>query len=263
MSSHYADSKALLDNRGYAGRTIRGKNPAELFERAVLDRITESYFWKEQCFGLNEASLCDRAIELRFVGGTYGQGKPTPFLCLALKMAQLVPDRDVVLEYLNFEEATEERSSDDERNGDQETQNGAPLCEKKGEFKYLRALAAFYIRLAWDPVEIFETLEPLLNDRRKLRRAAKEQFTLTTMDQFVDDLLNKDRMCSTSLWKLPKRSDLVDLDKLEPRISLLEGELDDLDASDGELGEGDGASDANGFTVPDRSDDGSEEDRSP
>jgi len=75
----------------------------------VRERITESYYWKEQCFGLNAATLCDRAAELKFIGGTTGiNGKPTPFLCLAFKMLQLVPDKEIILEYLNF------RDDDDE-----------------------------------------------------------------------------------------------------------------------------------------------------
>lgn len=91
----------MLDDRGYEGVLIRGQNPALLMEKAVRDRITESYYWKEQCFGLNAATLCDRAVELTFIGGTYGQQKPTPFLCLAFKLLQLTPEREIVLEYLH------------------------------------------------------------------------------------------------------------------------------------------------------------------
>ena len=99
--AHDADARAMLDNRGYAGALIRGQNPALLMEKPVRDRITSSYYWMEQCFGLNAATLCDRAVELTFVGGTYGdQQKPSPFLCLALKLLQLSPEREIILEYL-------------------------------------------------------------------------------------------------------------------------------------------------------------------
>jgi len=47
------------------------------------------------------------------------------------------------------------------------------------------------------------------------------------MDQFVDDLLTKDRVCATSLWKMPKREVLEDLEVLEPRVSPL-GDIEDL-----------------------------------
>jgi pre-mRNA-splicing factor 38A len=35
--------------------------------------------------------------------------------------------------------------------------------------RYLRALAAFYIRMTFRPVDVYELLEPLLKDYRKLR----------------------------------------------------------------------------------------------
>ncbi|EAS31222.3 RNA binding protein [Coccidioides immitis RS] len=226
MATHRADASALLDNRGYTGPLVRGVNPATLFEKAVRDRITDSYYWKEQCFGLNAATLCDRAVELGYIGGTYGANqKPTPFLCLAFKLLQLAPEREVVLEYLNFHDPAE----DDDDNGDEDGGDGAAVLKSVGDFKYLRALAAFYIRLTFEPVEVYNVLEPLLSDYRKLKRRTKDGFVLTYMDQFVDDLLNKDRVCGTSLWKLPARRILEDLDMLEERVSPLGEELEDID----------------------------------
>ena len=223
-TSHRADASALLDNRGYTGPLIRGVNPATLFEKAVRDRITESYYWKEQCFGLNSATLCDRAVELGYIGGTYGVSeKPSPFLCLAFKMLQLAPDRDIVLEYINF-------TDQDEQQEDGEQDNA--VVKTRGDFKYLRALAAFYVRLTFEPVDVYKTLEPLLLDYRKLKRRMRDSFVLTHVDQFVDDLLTKDRVCGTSLWKLPARTLLEDLDLLDERISPLVGELEDMDEED-------------------------------
>jgi pre-mRNA-splicing factor 38A len=237
------DASGLLDDRGYTGALIRGQNPALLFEKGVRERITESYYWKEQCFGLNAATLCDRAADLKFIGGTTGiTGKPTPFLCLAFKLLQLVPEKAIILEYLNFKGEDEEE--DEEQNGNTKTEDNGEAPEpdsndtkkedlnaagKLGDFKYLRCLAAFYIRLAWEPVEIYKTLEPLLTDYRKIKRRLKDAFTLTHVDQFIDDLLSKDRMCATSLWKLPSRANLEDLDMLDPRESPLGDEVDELD----------------------------------
>ncbi|EEP78903.1 conserved hypothetical protein [Uncinocarpus reesii 1704] len=238
MSTHRADASALLDNRGYAGPLIRGVNPATLFEKAVRDRITDSYYWKEQCFALNAATLCDRAVELSYIGGTYGANqKPTPFLCLAFKLLQLAPEKEVVLEYLNFHDPAADDDDVDEEGGD-----GAAVLKAVGDFKYLRALAAFYIRLTFDPVEAYTVLEPLLSDYRKLKRRTKDGFVLTYMDQFVDDLLTKDRVCGTSLWKLPARRVLEDLDMLEERVSPLGEEIEEIDREsdsdeDGEIGE--------------------------
>jgi pre-mRNA-splicing factor 38A len=207
--THRADGSSALDNRGYSGPLIRGQNPALLIETAVRDRITDSLYWKEQCFGLNAATLLDRAIELTYIGGTYGVGmKPTPFLCLAFKLLTIVPDREIVLEYLN---------------------HGGE------EWKYLRALAAFYVRLTFEPADIFKTLEPFLEDGRRLRRRRKEVYALIHVDEFVDELLTKDRSCATSLWKLPNRQLLEELDQLEPRISPLQEELDAMDDEDEEM----------------------------
>ncbi|EED17579.1 RNA binding protein, putative [Talaromyces stipitatus ATCC 10500] len=200
MSSHRADASTFLDNRGYTGPLVRGVNPVTLFEKAVRDRITDSYYWKEQCFGLNAATLCDRAIELTSIGGT------------------------IVLEYLNF---TDPGSGDEENPED--TEINGEVVKGRGDFKYLRSLAAFYIRLTFEAAEIYKYLEPLLLDYRKLKRRMRENYVLTTMDQFIDDLLTKDRVCATSLWKLPSRQMLEDLDLLEERISPLADELEELD----------------------------------
>ncbi|KAJ5280399.1 hypothetical protein N7478_005771 [Penicillium angulare] len=220
--SHRADASAFLDNRGYTGPLVRGVNPVTLFEKAVRDRITDSFYWKEQCFGLNAATLCDRAVDLTFLGGTYGVSeKPSPFLCLAFKLLQLNPERDVILEYLNFSDP----GSDNE--GEDGADNG--ILKDRGDFKYLRALAAFYVRLTFNAVDVYKTLEPLLLDYRKLKRRVRDSFTLTYVDQFIDDLLTKDRICGTSLWKLPPRSQLEDLEMLDERISPLADELEELD----------------------------------
>jgi pre-mRNA-splicing factor 38A len=226
MATHKADATTLLDERGYNGPLIRGQNPAHLVEKAVRDRITNSLYWMEQCYGLNAATLCDRAVELTCIGGTYGgMGKPTPFLCLAFKLLQLGPEKEVILEFLNFSDDADEGDAEED-----ESDNGKmALNRQKGDFKYLRALAAFYIRLTWKPVDIYKTLEPLLADYRKLRRRIREGFTLTYMDQFIDDLLTKERVCATSLWKLPSRTTLEDLELLELRESPLGEELDELD----------------------------------
>jgi pre-mRNA-splicing factor 38A len=248
---HKADASALLDDRGYTGTLIRGQNPALLFEKGVRDRIIESYYWKEQCFGLNAATLCDRAAELKFIGGTSGiMGKPTPFLCLAFKLLQLIPPKEIILEYLNFKDDDQgeedmdgvkgERGENDDGERSEGGMNGSRTRRdsgipdlnaegKLGEFKYLRCLAAFYIRLAWEPVEIYKTLEPLLTDYRKIKRRTKDGFTLTYVDQFIDDLLTKDRICATSLWKLRPRQDLEDLDLLEPRESPIADEVEEMD----------------------------------
>lgn len=208
----HADARRFLDERGSsASLAPNGLNPATLMEKAVKDRIVESYFYKEQCFALNEADIVDRVVEhVSFIAGTYGDTqKPSPFLCLAFKLLELAPSDAILNEYLQY-------------GGE--------------EFKYLRALACFYFRLTRPAKEVYETLESFLEDRRKLRRRGRAGATLTFVDDFVDDLLTKDRVCGTSLWKMPKREILEDLEVLEPRVSPL-GDLEDLLEEEDEAGE--------------------------
>ncbi|KAK0633226.1 PRP38 family-domain-containing protein [Immersiella caudata] len=201
--THRADERRFLDERGSAGPLApNGLNPATIMEKAVRERIVDSYFYKEQCFAVNEADIVDRVVEhVDFIGGVYGVvQKPTPFLCLAFKLLQLAPSDAILEEYLKF----------------------------GGEkFKYLRALAVFYIRLTRPDKEVYTRLEPLLEDGRKLRRKGRNGTSLTYVDVFIDDLLTKDRVCATSLWKMRKRDILEDLELLEPRVSPL-GNIEDL-----------------------------------
>ncbi|KAI1403221.1 PRP38 family-domain-containing protein [Hypoxylon fuscum] len=236
--THRADERRFLDERGSsASLAPNGLNPATIMEKAVRERIVDSYFWKEQCFGVNEADVVDRVVDhVAFVGGTYGDAqKPTPFLCLAFKLLQLAPDDAVLHEYLRF-------------GGDR--------------FKYLRALACFYVRLTRKAEAVHRVLEPFLEDRRKLRRKGRAGTSLTFVDQFVDDLLTKDRVCATSLWQMPKREILEDLELLEPRTSPL-GDIEDLLEEDDEdvAMNGDGA---NGGAAADSDEEGliKEEERS-
>ncbi|PFH58854.1 hypothetical protein XA68_13102 [Ophiocordyceps unilateralis] len=196
-------ARTFLDTRGTtAALAPNGLNPATIMEKAVRDRITNSYFYQEQCFFANEADMVDRAVEyVNFIGGTHGADqKPSPFLCLAFKLLELAPSEDIVAEYLAY----------------------------GGErFKYLRALACFYVRLTRPAAEVYRLLEPFLEDRRKLRRRRRDGCFLSFVDEFVDDLLTKERVCATSLWKMPARETLEDAEVLEPRVSPL-GDLDAL-----------------------------------
>jgi len=85
-------------------------------------------------------------MELKFIGGVFGGNiKPTPFLCLILKMLQIQPEKEIIVEFIRNE-----------------------------EFKYVRALGAYYMRLTGTSLDCYNYLEPLLNDFRKLRRQNRE-----------------------------------------------------------------------------------------
>ena len=170
----------------------------------MRSRIYDSVYWKRNCFGLTAATLCDPTVDLLFIGGTYGGiGKPTEFLGLLLKMLQLQPETEIILEYLQNE-----------------------------NFKYLRALAAMYWRMVGPAKDVFTHLEPYLNDYRKLRVRTDSGYTIIRMDEFIDSLLREDRVCDTILPRLTKRDLLEELGDLEPRVSLLDDELDEEEEDD-------------------------------
>ena len=55
------------------------------------------------CIALAE-TLIDKAIELKAIGGVYGNNKPTEFMCLLLKLLQIQPEKEILLEYLQADE---------------------------------------------------------------------------------------------------------------------------------------------------------------
>lgn len=49
--------------------------------------------------------MVDKAMELKYIGGVFGGNiKPTPFLCLVLKMLQIQPEKDIVVEFIKNED---------------------------------------------------------------------------------------------------------------------------------------------------------------
>lgn len=177
--------------------TIHGTNPQYLIEKIIRTRIYDSRFWKEQCCQINSADVLDKACDLRYVGGIYGgHSKPVPFICLALKLLQIQPSKEIVDFFID-----------------------------QTEFKYLRALGAFYLRLVAKPVEIYKKLEPLYRDFRKLRLMDRSQkFKPIHMDKLIDNLLREERMFDVILPRLTKRTVLESNKELE----LYKSELEDL-----------------------------------
>ncbi|VDK37907.1 unnamed protein product [Dibothriocephalus latus] len=181
--------------------SVHGTNPQYLIEKIIRSRIYESKYWKEHCFALTAELLVDKAIELRYIGGVYsGLTKPTPFLCLVLKMLQIQPDKDIVIEFI-----------------------------KQEDYKYARAIGAFYLRLVGESAEIYKYLETLYNDFRKIKKQdSSGKFSLIHMDEFIDSLLTEERVCDVILPRLQKRSVLEEANILESRQSLLDEDLEDL-----------------------------------
>ncbi|VVB02974.1 unnamed protein product [Arabis nemorensis] len=193
-------------------KNIRGTNPQNLVEKIVRTKIYQHTFWKEQCFGLTAETLVDKAMELDHIGGTFGGNrKPTPFLCLILKMLQIQPEKDIVVEFI--------------KNDDYKLDCSYRLIIEKvyslGFCRYVRILGAFYLRLTGSDVDVYRYLEPLYNDYRKVRQKLSDgRFSLTHVDEVIEELLTKDYSCDIAMPRLKKRWTLEQNDLLEPRKSL-------------------------------------------
>ena len=86
-------------------KSVHGTNPQNLVEKIRRSKIYQSPFWKEQCFGLTAETLVDKAMELDHFGGTYGGSrKPTPFMCLIMKMLHIQPEKEIVIEFIKNED---------------------------------------------------------------------------------------------------------------------------------------------------------------
>ncbi|SJX64668.1 related to PRP38A-pre-mRNA-splicing factor [Sporisorium reilianum f. sp. reilianum] len=177
--------------------SIHGTNPQFLIEKPVRARIYESPFWKEHCFALSAATILPLATSLHHIGGLVGLQRPSHFLCLLQKLLQIQPEPAIVSAYLGAR-----------------------------QFKYLRALAAFYVRLTYKSTDIYTLLEPLLEDGRKLRRRGSGgEFSIVHMDEWIDMLLTEERVCDIILPRLTRRDVCETRDGLPPRISKLETSL--------------------------------------
>ena len=173
-------------------------NKLNVLEQITRNKVYNCTYWKEKCFALNSESIIDNALELKYIGGIIANsGQPSEFICLVVKLIQLNPSEDVLKEYLSIP-----------------------------EYKYLRALTAFYVRLVMPAKKVYEMLEPLYCDYRKLRMVNNEgKYEIIYMDEFIDVLLEESGVFNIALPKLVKRKVLEENDGLGKRVSLLDEEL--------------------------------------
>lgn len=84
--------------------SIHGTNPQNLVEYIIRQKVYQTTYWKESCFALTAETVIEKAVDLKAAGGTYGGArKPTNFMCLILKMLQIQPSKEVVIEYIKDE----------------------------------------------------------------------------------------------------------------------------------------------------------------
>lgn len=163
--------------------TVSGTDPQNLMEYITRQRIYDSRFWKEECFGLTVADVLEKAATLQCIGNL-----PTRFLSLVLKLLQLHPETELVQE----------------------------AFVDQDEFKYVRALGCMYIRLTARPVDIYEALEARYNDFRRLRVWIAPEWSIVHMDEFVHQMLSHAHVLGIALPRLPSRKTLEDAGYLSP-----------------------------------------------
>ena len=73
-----------------------------------------------------------------------------------------------------------------------------------------------------------------MGDYRKLKVRGMGGWRMTYVDEFVDELLTKERVCDIALPHIKTRAMLEDADELEPRESLLGSEVESEEESDAE-----------------------------
>lgn len=173
-------------------------NKLGVIEKIIRNKVYNCLYWKEKCFGLTSESIIDNALELKYIGGMINSlNQPSDFICLVVKMIQLNPKEDIIDEYLSIP-----------------------------EYKYLRALTAFYIRVTFPFVKVYQKLEGMYCDYRKLRLCSREgKYSITHMDEYIDDLITKEMVLDITLPSLPKRIVFENNNELMPKVSLLETDL--------------------------------------
>lgn len=187
-------------------------NKAHLVEPIIRHRIQDSLFYKQHLFSTNELSIVPVIVrEVQYIGGTDSSGRPSPFLCCLLRMLELEPSDDILSLYLR--------------------QNGY------NEFKYLTALALLYSRMVCGPATVFALFDEYISDYRRLRSRLKVpqfvndlpvHYKVIHMDEWVDQLVESDRVVDLAMAYLVPRKTLVQKGEVSAREYVVSEDDDEL-----------------------------------
>lgn len=195
----------LTVDRGLAKGVSRvhGLNPVLLIEKILRERIQDSYYWLAQACNMSFWDVLRAACLKLPLVGTYINGAKTrvaSFMALLLRLLQLPAINDEIVEW---------------------------LIVGNHKHKYATVLFMVYGRLIWeDSKSIYLLLERKLDDYRKIKVFDGSEFTISTVDQIADDLLNKNKFFDMALPKLVNRWVLEDTLILEERDSKLADEFE-------------------------------------
>ena len=77
---------------------------------------------------------------------------------------------------------------------------------KNKDYKYIRALGAFYWRLIAPQKQIYTILEPYYADYRRIAfRDLNGKYSIMHMDEYIDKLIRDDIFCDVTLPRILKR----------------------------------------------------------
>ena len=174
------------------------KNNLNCLETILRNKVFTSNYYKLKCFSLNLEGLIDLSFDLKYIGSLKpSTNQPTEFLCLLVKFLQISPEEEIIDELLN-----------------------------DPENKYLRALTVFYIRLTYNSLKIYNKLEKLYNDYKKLVYIDNSgEYKIIYMDELVENLIENESVFDIVLPKIIKRSVLEENGQLKERKSILENEI--------------------------------------
>ncbi|RKP32828.1 PRP38-domain-containing protein [Metschnikowia bicuspidata] len=175
-------------------------NKAILVEAIVRHRVQDSLFYKQYLHLTNEQTILPVIVEhVDYIGGTDSNNRPSPFLCCLVRLLEIEPSPEVIELYL--------------------TQNGY------NEFKYLTALALLYSRMVTGK-DFFNMFDRFITDYRKLRFMLKQfqlvngvpvHYLIKYMDEWVDDLIEQERVVDIKIPYLAPRSSFVERGEVSPR----------------------------------------------
>ena len=160
-------------------KTIRNLAPQHLIDAPTRQKIYNSVFYQQYCFGVNLVTFVDRAQLLKGVGGIFGTYKqPSNFICLFYKLLELEPSNNVIDYFLNT---------------------------RVWQMKHLRLLAALYIRFAYPSNDVYLKLEPLLTHYEKVAILTDDGYVPSHFDEIIDQFLKQKLWCGIQLPPLPPR----------------------------------------------------------
>lgn len=193
------------------------QNKGNLIEPIIRHRIQDSIFYKQHLYLTNESTILPVIIDhVKYISGSDSSNRPSNFICCLFRLLELEPTKEIINVYLtqlNF-----------------------------NEFKYLTALTLIYIRLVFKNEDIYTIFDSYFKDFRKIRMKLKnpifdlnqipKNFKISYIDEWVDELLTKDRVIDLILPRLVSRLTLVQRGLIGPRKYYVEEEKEENSVDD-------------------------------